>query len=171
MAPVARRKNGSRWKPERSPSKPRACLIKASSSLGRKAPRTTNTRMVNNPPSYPPTPARRDALFTELFLASPARLLRPWLWRGASWRTGVGRVRSLRFLTILFVFLLLLNIPSINAAEPQLKAASQKTGNEVTLLSVDFRDANRGWAVGSSGKVLKTIDGGQKWKKQSSGTL
>src|SRR6476620_4803177 len=56
MAPVARRKNGSRWKPERSPSKPRACLIKASSSLGRKAAPTTSTRMVKNPRSHPPNP-------------------------------------------------------------------------------------------------------------------
>lgn len=37
-------------------------------------------------------------------------------------------------------------------------------------MSVYFRDAKLGWAVGSGGTVLKTIDGGQKWKKQTSGT-
>src|SRR6476659_901437 len=78
MAPVARRKNGSRWKPERSPSKPRACLIKASSSLGRKAPRTTSTRMVNNPPSYPPTHARRGALFAALVVERCVLAHRGW---------------------------------------------------------------------------------------------
>ena len=62
--------------------------------------------------------------------------------------------------------------PSISstAAPPQVKTAPQKSGTEVTLMSVYFRDANLGWAVGSGGTVLKTTDGGQKWKKQLSGT-
>src|SRR5689334_15858694 len=64
----------------------------------------------------------------------------------------------------------LLAIVSIEAAEKQLKSAPQKTGTEVTLMGVFFRDPNLGWAVGSGGTVLKTTDGGQKWKKQISGT-
>ncbi len=74
-----------------------------------------------------------------------------------------------RFLGAFFAFLVLAPFTSL-AAEPQLKASPQKTGTEVTLMSVFFRDANLGWAVGSGGTVLKTTDGGQKWKKQTSGT-
>jgi hypothetical protein len=74
------------------------------------------------------------------------------------------------FLSILLVFPLVFAVPSVVVAEPQVKAAPQKTGTEVTLMSVYFRDANLGWAVGSGGTVVKTVDGGQKWKKQASGT-
>ena len=128
--------------------------------------------MVQNPLSHPPTPARGVALFTKLVLASL---------RGSTYNSKYASpLRSLRpcwtrFLTILlFVPLSLLLstfiISPTRAAESQLKAAPQKTGTEVTLMSVYFRDANLGWAVGSGGTVVKTVDGGQKWKKQTSGT-
>ena len=81
---------------------------------------------------------------------------------------------SSKFLTILlsciFASLSPVIVSSTIAAERQLKASPQKTGTEVTLMSVFFRDPNLGWAVGSGGTVLKTTDGGQKWKKQASGT-
>ena len=54
-------------------------------------------------------------------------------------------------------------------AESNLTTASQKTGTEVTLMGVHFRDTQLGWAVGSGGTVLKTLNGGQKWKKLASG--
>lgn len=38
------------------------------------------------------------------------------------------------------------------------------------LHSVDFVDANTGWAVGWPGVVLKTTDGGGTWTSQTSGT-
>src|SRR5690242_20662076 len=81
-----------------------------------------------------------DALLTKRVLASSVRLLRCCPGTGASWRTGVGRVRSsagaswrtevgwmrsLGFLTILlvfpFIFLLsLLVVPSVAAADTRL---------------------------------------------------
>src|SRR5262249_46936290 len=81
--------------------------------------------------------------------ASPLRLLRP------CWT---------RVLTILLLFpltwFLSILVPSITAAEPRLKSDPQKTGTEVTLMSVYFRDAKLGWAVGAGGTVIKTTDGG-----------
>src|SRR5690349_19937988 len=46
----------------------------------------------------------------------------------------------------------------------------QKSGSEATLLGMFFHDPLQGWAVGSGGTILKTTDGGRKWKKVSSGT-
>ncbi|HSE59536.1 MAG TPA: hypothetical protein VLA99_12610, partial [Nitrospiraceae bacterium] len=62
-------------------------------------------------------------------------------------------------MTILLLFSLtlllsILVVPSTGAAETHLTTASQKTGTDVTLMSVYFRDANLGWAVGSGGTVL-----------------
>src|SRR5262245_65195832 len=56
------------------------------------------------------------------------------------------------------------------AGESPLSFAVQKSGTEVTLMNVYFRNPRMGWAVGSGGTVLKTLDGGGKWKKVSSGT-
>lgn len=39
----------------------------------------------------------------------------------------------------------------------------------VALNSVHFVDANRGWAVGPSGVILHTTDGGASWRDQASG--
>jgi photosystem II stability/assembly factor-like uncharacterized protein len=36
---------------------------------------------------------------------------------------------------------------------------------------LDFVDQDRGWAVGDSGKILNTTDGGKSWSIQQSGTL
>ena len=33
-----------------------------------------------------------------------------------------------------------------------------------------FHKPEQGWAVGSGGTILKTVDGGKKWKKMVSGT-
>src|SRR5689334_2367661 len=77
---------------------------------------------------------------------------------------------SKSFSVVLAFVVLFLSVVSTPAAEKQLKSAPQKTGTEVTLMSVFFRDAALGWAVGSGGTVLKTTDGGQKWKKRTSGT-
>lgn len=55
-------------------------------------------------------------------------------------------------------------------AEAQVSVTMQKSGSEATLLGMFFRDAQLGWAVGSGGTILKTTDGGKKWKKVASGT-
>ena len=39
-----------------------------------------------------------------------------------------------------------------------------------TLYSVFFTDASTGWVVGEFGNVLHTVDAGQNWIEQSSGT-
>ncbi len=38
------------------------------------------------------------------------------------------------------------------------------------LLGISFADASTGWVVGSSGRIMKTTDGGLTWVNQTSGT-
>jgi photosystem II stability/assembly factor-like uncharacterized protein len=40
----------------------------------------------------------------------------------------------------------------------------QKTGTTMALQGIFFADVNRGWAVGWSGTILRTLDGGKKWE-------
>ncbi|MGQ0695734.1 MAG: WD40/YVTN/BNR-like repeat-containing protein [Nitrospiraceae bacterium] len=47
----------------------------------------------------------------------------------------------------------------------------QKSNTESTLLSIQFRTVQTGWAVGAGGTILKTTDGGKNWRKVSSGTI
>jgi photosystem II stability/assembly factor-like uncharacterized protein len=47
---------------------------------------------------------------------------------------------------------------------------SQSSGTTRSLRSVHFLDANRGWVVGDSGTILKTINSGSTWSSQTSGT-
>src|SRR5262245_61041127 len=42
--------------------------------------------------------------------------------------------------------------------------------DDAPLYGVTFADASEGWAVGSEGVILHTIDGGATWDRQSSGT-
>ncbi|MBM4123324.1 MAG: hypothetical protein FJ249_12145, partial [Nitrospira sp.] len=56
------------------------------------------------------------------------------------------------------------------AAEPKVISQGQTSGTEATLMSVYFRDTKLGWAVGAGGAILKTRDGGKRWKPVSSGT-
>ncbi len=46
----------------------------------------------------------------------------------------------------------------------------QPSGTTETLLGVQFVDANTGIAVGTSGKILRTTNGGSGWLSQTSGT-
>lgn len=41
---------------------------------------------------------------------------------------------------------------------------------ENTLYEVDFIDSCYGWAVGTGGEIINTIDGGNSWQKQNSST-
>lgn len=54
------------------------------------------------------------------------------------------------------------------AAEPAWSA--QTSGVTSRLWDVFFIDADRGWAVGNGGVVLRTTNGGQTWSTQPSGT-
>ncbi len=42
----------------------------------------------------------------------------------------------------------------------------QNGGTTVTLYNIDFVDANTGWIVGTSSKILKTTNGGLNWVTQ-----
>lgn len=46
----------------------------------------------------------------------------------------------------------------------------QKSGTDVSLYNVDFRDKKNGIIVGSSGTILRTENGGQSWEKVNSST-
>src|ERR1700686_3214471 len=52
-------------------------------------------------------------------------------------------------------------LPSASAAT----WTRQPSGTMAWLRAVYFLDQNRGWVAGSSGTLLKTIDGGQTWRK------
>jgi photosystem II stability/assembly factor-like uncharacterized protein len=48
--------------------------------------------------------------------------------------------------------------------------ARQRAGTMAWLHGVFFHDQNRGWAVGSRGTLLQTLDGGDTWKQRGSST-
>ena len=48
--------------------------------------------------------------------------------------------------------------------------ARQRAGTMAWLHAVFFLDKNRGWAVGSKGTVLQTVDGGNTWKARGAST-
>ena len=56
------------------------------------------------------------------------------------------------------------------AADSPLTITPQESHTEATLMGLYFRTPQLGWAVGSGGTMLKTVDGGKKWKKVVSGT-
>ncbi len=72
-----------------------------------------------------------------------------------SLREAVPRV-LLGFLLFAFCFL-----PSVSAAT----WTRQNSGTMAWLRSVYFLDQNHGWAAGSNGVLLRTIDGGETWQK------
>ena len=83
------------------------------------------------------------------------------------------RRRTLPTLAFAVCFVVALFISGrVEAASPDARVtvAMQKSGSEATLLGLFFHDPQLGWAVGSGGTILKTVDGGRKWKKVSSGT-
>jgi photosystem II stability/assembly factor-like uncharacterized protein len=90
--------------------------------------------------------------------------------------TGVAAVcrsrRSsllLRFVTGFCCVLLLLTFSATASAQTG-TWARQQTGSMAWLHSVFFLDQNRGWAVGSKGTLLQTLDGGNTWKPRSAST-
>src|SRR5262245_3429488 len=48
--------------------------------------------------------------------------------------------------------------------------ARQRTSTMAWLHSVFFLDQNRGWAAGSKGTLLQTLDGGNTWKPRRAST-
>ena len=42
---------------------------------------------------------------------------------------------------------------------------AQASNTKSTLMSIQFRTPQNGWMVGTGGTILKTTDGGKKWKR------
>ena len=69
------------------------------------------------------------------------------------------------------IFLLVLLFSSAaHSADVPLVVTVQRSTTEATLMGIHFLDARHGWAVGAAGTVLRTTDGGKKWKKVVTGT-
>jgi photosystem II stability/assembly factor-like uncharacterized protein len=55
-------------------------------------------------------------------------------------------------------------------ADSPLTITPQVSHTEAILMGLYFHTPQLGWAVGSGGTLLKTVDGGKRWKKVVSGT-
>ncbi|HYK19954.1 MAG TPA: YCF48-related protein [Pyrinomonadaceae bacterium] len=64
------------------------------------------------------------------------------------------------------LLLLLLAVPTL----AQTGWAKQRSGSMAWLHSAFFLDQNRGWAVGSKGTLLRTLDGGNTWQQRLAST-
>ena len=70
-------------------------------------------------------------------------------------------------LLFLFVFLLCISLPVF----PQSGWIQQSSQTTETLLGVSFGSNNTGYVCGTSGKLLKTTNGGLNWSALVSGTI
>ena len=64
-------------------------------------------------------------------------------------------------------------VKAARSLEPQTEVIigpAKPSGTTFQLRGVSFSDANNGAAVGDSGTILRTTDGGNSWVPQSSGT-
>lgn len=78
----------------------------------------------------------------------------------------MNKVR-IRILGVVTTLLMIFLIPSVVLAGWM----AQTSGTGADLRSVCFASgASTGYAVGNSGVILKTVDGGLNWTRQSSGT-
>src|ERR1700730_10633190 len=80
-----------------------------------------------------------------------------------SWR---ARSCSCRLLVLLLLNLLCLPVFAQTGAW-----ARQRVTTLAWLHAVFFLDQNRGWAVGSRGTLLGTLDGGKTWQAKSQPTV
>ena len=78
-------------------------------------------------------------------------------------RYGIG------CLTVVVLATLLCASPSWTADSP-LTITPQVSHTDAMLMALYFHTPRLGWAAGSGGTILKTVDGGKKWKKVASGT-
>ena len=73
-------------------------------------------------------------------------------------------------MTSTFASLLLLLLVAFPAAAQGGTWARQQAGTMAWLHSVFFLDQNRGFAVGSKGTLLRTLDGGNTWQQRTAST-
>jgi photosystem II stability/assembly factor-like uncharacterized protein len=79
----------------------------------------------------------------------------------------------MRRIAVIAIAILLSVVAAIGQTGAQNNSGSwvrQKAGTMAWLRSVFFLDHNRGWAVGSKGTLLKTVDGGLNWKPNTAPT-
>ena len=74
-----------------------------------------------------------------------------------------------RCLVVLLLTTLFCASPSWTA-DSLLTITPQVSHTEAILMGLYFHTPQLGWAVGSGGTLLKTVDGGKKWQKVVSGT-
>ncbi|NJL18205.1 MAG: hypothetical protein HC938_14590 [Nitrospira sp.] len=78
---------------------------------------------------------------------------------------------SLRRYACIALLLTALWLPQFAAsADSTLSVTTQGSTTTSTLLSIQFQTLQNGWAVGTGGTILRTADGGKKWKRVPSGT-
>jgi hypothetical protein len=75
------------------------------------------------------------------------------------------REAVMKNLSLLFIALLLIQLNTI----AQEGWFLQSSGTSINLNSVYFSNSNLGWAVGDSGTIIHTTDGGENWNSQTSG--
>jgi photosystem II stability/assembly factor-like uncharacterized protein len=71
---------------------------------------------------------------------------------------------------VLVILISLLCAPLSWTAGSPLTVTPQISHTEALLMGLYFHKPQLGWAVGSGGTILKTVDGGKKWKKIASST-
>src|SRR6185295_8228532 len=76
------------------------------------------------------------------------------------------RIRTLTGLTTLIVLLI---APGFISAQNWRTTTSPNTAN--TFFGVSFANDQTGYAVGGTGEIYKTVDGGLSWAAQISNTL
>jgi photosystem II stability/assembly factor-like uncharacterized protein len=64
----------------------------------------------------------------------------------------------------------LLTLAALAAGATVVRAADPRHFDDAALHAVQFVDAKEGWAVGDEGVVWHTIDGGETWERQPTGT-
>jgi Photosynthesis system II assembly factor YCF48 len=84
-------------------------------------------------------------------------------------RSVHGRRIKLTRILLGLTFVLLAVLP-VGAAHAAGAWTPQASGTARMLRSVAFADATHGWAVGDSGTILSTTDGGAHWTPQTSAT-
>ena len=76
----------------------------------------------------------------------------------------------LRFLVCLIALLTCLPLSIASSGDLKAVVIQQKSGTQAMLMGLYFRSPLLGWSVGAGGTILKTADGGKKWKRVTSGT-
>jgi len=90
--------------------------------------------------------------------------LRPFLFlinKFINQKTRKGVIMKSKYFFIIMVGFMLLEIPGIYSQSGWIR---QNTGTSLKLHTIDFYDANLGFAMGQNGRMLRTTNGGNNWE-------